>query len=403
MTAIAIAIDDVSAAGMTTSIGKSANLCTISLLLRTGGTMQYDDRSISSPRAVHLSLYSPTLHRHPLQAADSTIKMMPIAFYAPPQHHVPLKPPTPAVPTAAAPTPISAAPLAPLTPLTTLLRHPSDLQKLPLIRKKLVKERHAISTTLNAGVSSQLAATREGLRSLVMARDEVAQLREQLKSLDRKDGTQGGEIEALARIGQVSKIARQIAQTVEIVTQLREMTSTVTRIADLFESDASTPYGSCPHLLEVHAQLLRLTAFRAEAIHDARPADRLVLLDLFKALDELAKRFEDWLFGAVVAEVVEWVRRGRGGVVVRVWKVVEVEGKEDEKVSYVRCAIPGNRERGGVEGSVKTSNRGERLHLAVSSYHWIHEPQMVNHHDRTVRLWSTITCLSDQRIVQTFQ
>jgi hypothetical protein len=284
--------------------------------------------------------------------------MMPIAFYAPPQHHVSRKPPAAAISaTATAPTPISAAPLAPLTPLTTLLRDPSDLQKLLLIRKKLVKERHAIGTTLNAGVSSQLAATREGLRSLVMARDEVAQLREQLKSLDRKDGTQGGEVEALARIGQVSKIARQIAQTVEIATQLREMTSTVTRIADLFETDASTPYGSCPHLLEVHAQLLRLTAFRNEAIHDARPADRLVLLDLFKALDQLSKQFEDWLFGAVVAEVVEWVRRGRGGVVVRVWKVVEVEGKEDEKVSNVigliqrwerwrvRCRSKGGKER----------------------------------------------------------
>ncbi|KAI5448954.1 SNARE-binding exocyst subunit S6 [Naganishia albida] len=177
---------------------------------------------------------------------------------------------------------------------------------------------------------------RKGLRSLVLARDEVAQLKEQLKSLDRKEASQGGETEAPARIGQVSKIARQIAQTVEIVTQLREITFTVTRIADIFGSDISSAYGPCPHLLEVHAQLLRLTAFRAEAIHDARPADRLVLLDLFKALDELVKKFEDWLFGAVVAEVVEWVRRGRGGVVVRVWKIVEVEGKEDEKAVAIR-------------------------------------------------------------------
>lgn len=288
--------------------------------------------------------------------------MMPMAFYAPPQHHIPPKPPTPAPSAAVAPTQISTAPLAPLTPLTTLLRDPSDLQKLPLIRKKLVKERHAISTTLNAGVSSQLAATREGLRSLVLARDEVAQLKEQLKSLDRKEASQGGETEALARIGQVSKIARQIAQTVEIVTQLREMTSTVTRIADIFGSDISTAYGPCPHLLEVHAQLLRLTAFRAEAIHDARPADRLVLLDLFKALDELAKKFEDWLFGAVVAEVVEWVRRGRGGVVVRVWKIVEVEGKEDEKVS-----------RRGVESGSESGQR-TREGMWTSSCDGSHEP-----------------------------
>lgn len=249
--------------------------------------------------------------------------MMPMAFYDPPRIHVPPKPPPPVA------QPPPRAPLN-LTPLPTLLRQPTDLQKLPLIRKKLAKERHALSTTLNAGVSSQLAATREGLRNLGIARDEVTRLRDQLKALDRGQGP--GDAAALERIAQVSRVARQIAQTVEIVQQLREMTNTVTRVAELFARDTEVPYGPCGGLLEVHAQLMRMTAFRAEALHDARPADRVVLLEMFKPLDELNARFEEWIF-SVVGEVVEWVRRGRGGVVVRVWKIIEVEGKEDEKVS----------------------------------------------------------------------
>ena len=65
-------------------------------------------------------------------------------------------------------------------------------------------------------------------------------------------------------------------------------------------------------------------------------------------VDDLAKNFEDWLFGEVVAEVVEWVRRGRGGVAVRAGQgleVVEVEGEEDEKVSTFEVREHRNRER----------------------------------------------------------
>lgn len=248
--------------------------------------------------------------------------MMPVAFYEPPRLQIPAKAPTPV------PQPVVRAP-ANLTPLPNLLRQSTDLQKLPLIRKKLIKERHALSTTLNAGVSSQLTATREGLRNLVEVRDEVTRLRDRLKALDRGQGP--GDAAALERIAQVSKIARQIAQTVEIVQQLREMTNTVSRVAELFARDTAVPYGPCHGLLEVHAQLMRMTGFRAEALHDAQSADREVLLEMFKPLDELNTRFEEWIFG-VAGEVVEWVRRGRGGVVVRVFKIVEVEGKEDEKV-----------------------------------------------------------------------
>lgn len=66
------------------------------------------------------------------------------------------------------------------------------------------------------------------------------------------------------------------------------------------------------------------------------------------AVDDLAKQFEDWLFSAVVAEVVEWVRRGRGGMVVRAGQgleVVEIEGDADEKVSTFEVREHRNRER----------------------------------------------------------
>jgi exocyst complex component 3 len=42
--------------------------------------------------------------------------------------------------------------------------------------------------------------------------------------------------------------------------------------------------------------------------------------------------FESWLW-EIAGGVVELARKGNGGTVVRLLKIVEFEGKEDEKVS----------------------------------------------------------------------
>jgi hypothetical protein len=102
-------------------------------------------------------------------------------------------------------------------------------------------------------------------------------------------------------------------------------------------------------------------------------------------VDDLAKNFEDWLFGAVVAEVVEWVRRRRGGVVVRagqVLEVVEIEGEEDEKVSTFEMQEPRNRERRcrreWEDGQPWRRAAPDRFAESL----WIDGPQLAEHHDR---------------------
>lgn len=44
--------------------------------------------------------------------------------------------------------------------------------------------------------------------------------------------------------------------------------------------------------------------------------------------------FEAWLW-EIAGSVVELLRKGNGGTVVRLLKIIEVEGKEDEKVRHL--------------------------------------------------------------------
>ncbi|KAJ9105565.1 hypothetical protein QFC19_003547 [Naganishia cerealis] len=269
--------------------------------------------------------------------------MMPILIYDPPRLVAPS--PAPSATTAGTKTPSPAPPATPAS-LAALLQSPADLAKLALIRRKLVKEKAAIDARLNEGVSRQLADTRRGLGALIGAREAVGRVREEVAGLQvlrgtriAVDATGETEDEALRKIAQVAKIARNLAQTVDIVTHLRHITSSCAHLSQLLSADLSEPYGERRNLLRIHAELRQLEQFRGEALHmPARgsPAgEKQILEKLFEPLQVLMARFEDALWD-VVAEVVEWIRKGRSGVVVRVWKIVEVEGKEDEKAVAIR-------------------------------------------------------------------
>ena len=122
-----------------------------------------------------------------------------------------------------------------------------------------------------------------------------------------------------------------------MVQNLRSMSEKVDRLADLLSQDQSQqggPVGLSPNLLPIHFQLQQLEAFRNETLHQAKKSDaseREVLVKWFANLDKLGEDFERWLWD-ISRNVVELARRGNGGTVVRLLKVVEVEGKEDEKV-----------------------------------------------------------------------
>ena len=123
-----------------------------------------------------------------------------------------------------------------------------------------------------------------------------------------------------------------------MVNNLRSMSEKVQHLSYLLESDRNQPGGASgpsPNLLIIHFQLQQLEAFRNETLHQAKKGDAgemKILTGMFAGLDEVGQGFESWLW-EISERIVDLVRKGNGGVVVRLLKIVEFEGKEDEKVS----------------------------------------------------------------------
>lgn len=91
-------------------------------------------------------------------------------------------------------------------PLPTLLLTPSDLSKLPSLRKRLQTEHSAIQTSLANAVRDQLATTREGLRKFVEAKQALNRIEDGMREVEglMEEETGGGT--SIAEFRKISKV-----------------------------------------------------------------------------------------------------------------------------------------------------------------------------------------------------
>ena len=87
----------------------------------------------------------------------------------------------------------------------------------------------------------------------------------------------------------------------------------------------------------IHYQINQLEAFRNQTMHQAKSASsnsREVLTRRFERLNNVIEGFEQYYVG-LARNILSLVQAGRREVVVKLVKIAEVEGKEDEKVLLV--------------------------------------------------------------------
>ncbi|WVQ64546.1 uncharacterized protein L199_002713 [Kwoniella botswanensis] len=229
--------------------------------------------------------------------------------------------------------------------VSDLLRQPDDLLKLSSYRKRLLKEKSTLDAKLQSGVKAQLDATRDALLKLQASRAAVGLIREEMMAVEKLKGEDMEKKgEAFDKITRVSTVHRNLSQTTKMVQNLRSMSDKVDHISSLLDSDKNQiggPAGYSPNLLPIHFQLQQLESFRNETLHQAKKnsnstdEEREVLTKWFEKLDKIGQDFESWLW-EISKNIVDLARKGNGGTVVRLLKIVEVEGKEDEKAVAMR-------------------------------------------------------------------
>ena len=119
-----------------------------------------------------------------------------------------------------------------------------------------------------------------------------------------------------------------------MVNNLTEMHTKLDVLEEMLVADRENITGPAPNLLSMHFHLNQLESFRNETQHQAKKAkseSRITLVRWFERLNKFIEAFEEY-FGTLSRNILPIVRAGHPEVVVKLIKIAEIEGKEDEKV-----------------------------------------------------------------------
>lgn len=220
------------------------------------------------------------------------------------------------------------------------LQSPDDLMKVAAFRKKLEKEKSSIDSRLKTGVKEQLEATRDGLRKLLGTRTNVQAIKDEMATVDGLCQNPQNTITTFDQIARVSMVHRNFEQVEEMVNNLTEMYAKLDMLEEMLYADRQDITGPARNLLALHFHLNQLENFRNQTMHQAKKAtaeSRATLARWFERLNKFAGDFEEY-FAALSRNILPIVRAGHSEVVVKLVKIAEIEGKEDEKVRLTTSA-----------------------------------------------------------------
>ncbi|KAJ7733228.1 exocyst complex component Sec6 [Mycena maculata] len=233
---------------------------------------------------------------------------------------------------------MAAAPVSAAQAIGEYLQSPDDLVKISTFRKKLEKEKASIDARLKSGVRDQLQATREGLRKLLGTRNNVQVIKDEMGAIERQCADPANIVTTFDQISRVSMVHRNFEQTEETVNNLLEMNSKLDVLEDMLETDSRDILGPAPNLLVIHYLLNQLEAFRNQTMHQAKKASansRTTLARYFERLNNVIEAFDQYIVG-LAGNILDLVRAGHSDVIVKLIKIAEVEGREDEKAIAIR-------------------------------------------------------------------
>ncbi|KAF7794440.1 hypothetical protein EIP86_005574 [Pleurotus ostreatoroseus] len=226
-----------------------------------------------------------------------------------------------------------AAPVSAAQAVGEFLQSPDDLLKLAAFRKKLEKEKASLDVRLKNGVKEQLDATRDGLRKLFSTRSNVQGMKDEMEVVERMGGDPQNVVSTFDQISRVSMVHRNFEQTEEMVNNFIDMSDKMDSLEAMLVADSEDLLGPAPNLLRIHYQLTRLEAFRNQTMHQAKKSSqntRATLTRYFDRLNKLIHAFDEYILD-LSRNVLPIVRAGHPEVIVKLLKIVDMEGREDEK------------------------------------------------------------------------
>lgn len=224
--------------------------------------------------------------------------------------------------------------------LEDLLRHPEDLDKIPVLKAEYTRKKAAVDSQLREGLRDQLETVQRSIGILTEGQRQVSKARDELQGIDKLCAESQTTVDDFSQIDKLARVQRNFEAALMMKKGLEDFNEDLKEVEELLRQD-DEDLENQPNLLRAHMLMSRLRDFRDEAMDQIRraqdPSNEATLADYFQGLDSVIDWFDDHL-GTACMNLIPLVQSDNRSMVVRLAVVVMNEEKNDEQVRALQEA-----------------------------------------------------------------
>lgn len=230
--------------------------------------------------------------------------------------------------------------------LSELLRHPDDLDKIPILKDEFSRKKGAVDGQLRTGLREQLEMTQSGMTGLSDGQKTVQAIKEEMIKIDQLCSESQNMIKDFASINLVSQAHRNFV-AVETMRHNLETFNERLGVVERMLGEDDEDKENMPNLLPCHYELTQLRNIRDDAMEQIKRADdpslESTLEDYFTRLDDTIDWFDEHV-GILALNLINLVVNDNNGLVVRFAVVMDAEEKSDQRVMALQEALKDHKE-----------------------------------------------------------
>ncbi|CAB4254009.1 similar to Saccharomyces cerevisiae YIL068C SEC6 Essential 88kDa subunit of the exocyst complex, which mediates polarized targeting of secretory vesicles to active sites of exocytosis [Maudiozyma barnettii] len=227
--------------------------------------------------------------------------------------------------------------------LSGLLKNDISLEKIREIKDQLIKQHSTVDYQLSKVSEKYFEDLQDSLKLLNLSQKSVTSIRDEISDINKLSKENRTSIERYNVIFDATKIYEMINNTSTIYEKIVQFSQLVEKIngmlADALAQDALDT--GCPDLLHIHYLLTMTRDFQDQVAVMAQMSTddvQRTVHKLFGNLSQLIEKF-DQLLESLIYDIVEIVRSEQKSLAIRLFKILDLEEREDLKIFAVRNII----------------------------------------------------------------
>lgn len=227
--------------------------------------------------------------------------------------------------------------------VSELIKDEPSLERIREIKGQIAKEKSTVEYQLDKESKRCLGNVTSSLEKMHIARKNVRQLKEKLQEVNTLSQENKSSIDRYEVINEATTIHELIEKTTSMYDKILGFNDLLTQIDEMMEYELSQDalQTGVPNLLQIHFMLTMARDFQDQSDVLAQTSTEDVqrtMQRVFQRLPGLIEKF-DKIIESLIYDIVEAVRTDNQSLLIRLFKILDLEDREDIKIIATRKII----------------------------------------------------------------